>query len=113
MRIAVGGLMHESNTFAATPADRRRFEHGSLTFGPDMLPVWRDAHHQFGGFIEGAGRFGYDLVPTVMAWATPPGPLDAAALDAAADGILARTASDRVCGPISDPTPTIAHAPQH
>ncbi len=31
MRIAIGGLMHESNTFAPLPADRRRFEEGSFT----------------------------------------------------------------------------------
>src|SRR5262245_20786090 len=98
MRIAVGGLMHESNTFAATPADRRRFEHGSLTFGPDMLPVWRDAHHEFGGFIEGAGRFGYDLVPTVMAWATPSGPVDDAVLEEVVDCIIARCRSTEIDG---------------
>jgi len=34
MRLLLAGLMHESNTFAATPADRRRFEQGSLAAGP-------------------------------------------------------------------------------
>jgi microcystin degradation protein MlrC len=40
-----------------------------------MVPVWRDAHHEVGGFIEGATRFGFDLVPLGMAWATPSGPV--------------------------------------
>ena len=31
MRIAIGGFMHESNTFAPLPTDRARFETGSLT----------------------------------------------------------------------------------
>src|SRR4051795_11037590 len=81
MRIAIGGIMHESNTFASMPTDRRRFEEGSLTRGDALLPVWRDAHHELGGFIAGAGRFGDDLVPTVMAWATPAGPVDDTVID--------------------------------
>ena len=89
MRLLIAGLMHESNTFAATPADRRRFAEGSLAFGPDVVPVWKDAHHEFGGFIEGAGRVGYDLVPSVMAWATPSGPVDDAVLDEVVDRIVA------------------------
>jgi microcystin degradation protein MlrC len=40
-----------------------------------MVPVWRDAHHEVGGFIEAAGKFGFDLVPLGMAWATPCGPV--------------------------------------
>ena len=56
MRIAIGGFMHESNTFASLPADRERFREGSLTYGPAMVPVWREAHHEVGGFIAGRGR---------------------------------------------------------
>ncbi len=73
MRIAIGGIMHESNTFAPLPADRRRFEEGSWTRGEAMLDVWRQAHHEMGGFIAGGELFGYEPVPTVMAWATPAG----------------------------------------
>ena len=41
-----------------------------------MMPVWRDAHHEVGGFIEARERVRLRLVPTVMAWATPAGPVD-------------------------------------
>ena len=50
--------MHESNTFASKLTDRQRFAEGSLTSGDEVLPVWRDAHHEFGGFIGGAEIFG-------------------------------------------------------
>ena len=53
MRVAVGGFMHESNTFAPLPADRERFLEGSLTYGPAMVPVWQSAHHEVGGFVAG------------------------------------------------------------
>jgi microcystin degradation protein MlrC len=75
MRIAIGGLMHESNTFALLPADLRRFREGSLTYGDAVIPVWQDANHEVGGFIEGATKFDYEPVPVAMAWATPAGPV--------------------------------------
>ncbi len=81
MRIAIGGIMHESNTFAPLPADRRRFAEGSWTRGDVLLDTWRDAHHELGGFIAGAEPFGFEPVPTVMAWATPAGPVEDEVLD--------------------------------
>lgn len=75
MRIAVAGFMHESNTFAPLPTDLQRFRDGSLTYGDAVIPIWQDAHHEMGGFIAGAAKFGYDLVPVAMAWATPAGPV--------------------------------------
>jgi microcystin degradation protein MlrC len=98
MRILLAGLMHESNTFSSTRADRRRFEQGSLATGPDVIPVWKDAHHEFGGFIEGASRFGYEPVPSVMAWATPSGPVDDAVLDEVVDRVLVDYAAARPDG---------------
>jgi microcystin degradation protein MlrC len=98
MKILIAGLMHESNTFSSTPADRKRFEQGSLAFGPDVIPIWKDAHHEFGGFIEGASRFGYELVPSVMAWATPSGPVDDAVLDEVVDRILVDCGTTKVDG---------------
>ena len=75
MRIAVGGFMHESNTFAPLPTDLQRFRDASLTYGDAVIPVWQEAHHEVGGFIEGATKFGYEAVPIAMAWATPAGPV--------------------------------------
>jgi microcystin degradation protein MlrC len=88
MRIAVGGFMHESNTFSKSPADLDRFREGSLTYGPALVPVWREAHHEVGGFLEGAERFGYDIVPLAMAWATPSGPVTDAFFEHLADALV-------------------------
>jgi microcystin degradation protein MlrC len=90
MRIAIGGIMHESNTFATTLTDRARFEEGSLTWGEALVPIWREAHHEMGGFIAGIEREGYELAPTVMAWATPAGPVDDPVLDEVIDEIAIR-----------------------
>jgi microcystin degradation protein MlrC len=88
-RIAVGGVMHESNTFLPLRTGRRQFEEGSLTRGPELVRTWRDAHHEMGGFLAGAEQFSYEVVPTTMAWATPAGPVDDAFLDEVVDAIIA------------------------
>src|SRR5580698_4302540 len=75
MRIAIGGFMHESNTFAPLPTDLHRFQEGSLSYGPTLVSVWREAHHEVGGFIEAAEKLEFDLVPIAMASATPSGPV--------------------------------------
>ncbi len=38
---------------------------------------WGEAHHEVGGFFEAARRLGFEAIPTLMAWATPSGPLTA------------------------------------
>ncbi len=73
MRIAIGGMMHESNTFARTRTERQHFEAGSLTEGPRLREVWQDAHHEVGGFLEAIDAGGHVAVPLGMAWATPGG----------------------------------------
>src|SRR4051812_45867437 len=73
MRIAVGGIMHESNTFVSLPTDLPAFHahhHGAEIFGR-----WGDSHHEMAGYLEGAGRSGFEAVPTMMASATPAGPI--------------------------------------
>ena len=88
MRVAVGGIMHESNTFATQPTGRRRFEQGSLTRGAAMLSVWREAHHEVGGFIAGLEESGCEVVPTIMAWATPAGPVEDDVIDEVVDEFI-------------------------
>jgi len=90
MRIAIGGIMHESNTFVRTPTDRAAFAAASLRTGPDILAEWSNAPHEVGGFMEAADRFGYELWPTLMAWAMPGGRVAADALDQLTDELIAR-----------------------
>ena len=81
MRIAIAGFMHESNTFNRLKADRAAYTAQSLTLGAGLVDEWRDAHHEIGGFIEGVRNLGAELVPLVMAWATPSGPVGADIFD--------------------------------
>ena len=68
--IAIGGIMHESNTFSETPTDFAAF---SQTFARNLLNLWGETHHEMGGFIQGATEYGYTVYPTLMTSATPAG----------------------------------------
>jgi len=75
MRVAIGGIYHESNTFFSQPMTMERFAEKDLHFGPDVMEHWRGTCSEMGGFIEGGERFKFELVPTVMAWGMPSGAL--------------------------------------
>lgn len=74
-RIAVGGFLHETNTFAPTRADYAAFLHGggwpALSEGADVLRVMRGINVGLAGFISEAEARGWDLIPTVACGASP------------------------------------------
>jgi microcystin degradation protein MlrC len=74
-RIAVGGFLHETNTFAPTKATYDAFVHGGgfprMELGDSVLKNVRRINVGLAGFIEQAEIEGWDLVPTIFAAATP------------------------------------------
>ena len=57
-RIAVGGFLHETNTFAPTKATYDDFVHGggwpAMAQGGDVLKVMRNINVGLAGFVEAA-----------------------------------------------------------
>src|ERR1700744_2658988 len=74
-RIAVGGFLHETNTFAPTKATYADFVHGggwpAMAHGADVLRTMRDINVGLAGFIEAADVRGWELVPTISCGASP------------------------------------------
>ncbi|GKQ55782.1 M81 family metallopeptidase [Bradyrhizobium sp. Ce-3] len=74
-RIAIGGFLHETNTFAPTKATYDDFVHGggwpSMTHGTEVLKVMRKINAGLAGFVEAAEANGWELVPTIATGATP------------------------------------------
>jgi microcystin degradation protein MlrC len=74
-RIAVGGFLHETNTFAPTKATYDAFIHGGgfprLEVGDNVLKNVRGINVGLAGFIAQAESEGWELVPTIFAGATP------------------------------------------
>src|SRR5271154_3052840 len=75
IRIAVGGFLQETNTFAPTKATYDDFVHGggwpSMARGADVLKVMRNINVGLAGFVEAADANGWELVPTISCAASP------------------------------------------
>ena len=62
MRIATGGISHETSTFARTATTRRDFENGLGMFrNQAIIERFRGTNNCTGGFIDGAERHGFEL----------------------------------------------------
>ena len=74
-RIAVGGFLHETNTFAPTKATYDAFVHGGgwprMEIGGNVLKTLRRINVGLAGFIETAEAERWELVPTIFTAATP------------------------------------------
>jgi microcystin degradation protein MlrC len=103
-RIAVGGFLHETNTFAPTKAVYADFVHGggwpAMRLGADMLAVMRDINVGLAGFVGQAEANGWELAPTIFAAASPSAHVTEDAYERIAkvmiDGIKAAGAIDAV-----------------
>ncbi|MEZ4657102.1 MAG: M81 family metallopeptidase [Caldilineaceae bacterium] len=72
MNIAIAGIMHESNTFAADPTPLESFR---IQRGQAIIDHYRPTFHEIAGYIAGADEYDFDLTPLLAADATPAGPL--------------------------------------
>jgi microcystin degradation protein MlrC len=84
MRILVAGLLHETNTFAPTPAQYDNFVNGEgfpgMRHGTDLFDL-TTVNIPMGGFLESMQDSGHDLVPVIWAAASPSGPVAADAFE--------------------------------
>ncbi len=90
MRIGVACAFHESNTFAPRPTARADF--GSWRRGAELLELG-GTQTATGGILDACRERGWEPVPVLHAWATPSGPLDAAAFAALLDELGAAFAA--------------------
>ncbi len=78
MRIASGGVQHETNTYASTPTTLADFVRDSncgseLSGGEVIFDRFRDTGTIHGGYIAGAAAAGVELLPLLSARAQPSG----------------------------------------
>jgi microcystin degradation protein MlrC len=83
MRIAIGGILHETATFVAGRTTLQDFERGfGLYRGDEVLQRFTGANMCPGGFIEAGEVHGFEVVPLLWTFAYPSGLIDRAAYDA-------------------------------
>jgi len=88
-RIAIGGILHETNTFAPGPTTLAAFGERTLLRGSEIVKAGSGSDSALGGAVDSAvGRA--RLVPTVFASAMPGGPVEDATFATLADDLLDR-----------------------
>ncbi|WP_022729806.1 M81 family metallopeptidase [Fodinicurvata sediminis] len=74
-RVAIGGLLHETNTFAPTKADYAAFEQGGgyipMTRGMRLFDVAKGINLGVSGAMAHGREAGWDMIPTLWAGAIP------------------------------------------
>ena len=98
-RIAVGGIQHETNTFAPLKATLADFEQADawpgLTTGPALLEAVKGINLPAAGFIDDARSLGHELVPLLWCSAQPCAHVTRDAFEFIVQGLLARLAQAR------------------
>ena len=74
-RVAVGGIMHESNSFNPALTNLTDFRVKDAQQDPELLSEWRKLNSELSGFVLGAEKAGIELQPVLFANATPKGPV--------------------------------------
>lgn len=95
MRIASGGVQHETNTFASTPTTLADFVRDSdcgpeLAGGDVIFARFRDTGTIHGGYIAGAESVGAKLLPLLCARAQPSGIVEQKSFDTMLDWFIGR-----------------------
>lgn len=73
MRIAIGGFVHETNSYGSVPVTMEVLEKCTYE-GQRFADAYKGANSYSGGFIAAAEELGVELVPTRMSSLLPSGP---------------------------------------
>ncbi len=92
MRVAVGGIWHETNTFAAHHTPLAGFE---VQEGDALVDALRGTRTPIGGFLDGARERRFEIVPTLFAPAVPSGTVERAAYEDLSGRLVAQLAGAR------------------
>ena len=71
--IAIGGIWHETNTFASDVTRYRDFESYQFALEQELIDLYSNTNTELGGMISESRKVGFDLVPTLFAAAVPSG----------------------------------------
>jgi microcystin degradation protein MlrC len=104
LRIAVGGFLHETHSFAPRPTVFADFQHPAgyppLTRGPALLPVMDGTATALGGAIPALQAARATLVPLTWCLAMPAGPIADAAFERIAAMLCADLSDALLQGPL-------------
>lgn len=88
-RVIVGGISHETSTFTPVATTLESYEDRFLVRGPAILEAFRGTNTTIGGYIDGAEKYGFELVPTLMAECHTSAPTPRPIFDSLVDELMA------------------------
>jgi microcystin degradation protein MlrC len=75
MRVAIGEIKQESNSFSPLLTTLKSFEDGYLLFGEEIITRLKGTNSEVAGFLSLSSQDGVEFVPTIAAWSLSGGPL--------------------------------------
>jgi microcystin degradation protein MlrC len=101
MRIALGGISHETTTFIDSRTTLADFEHGfGLYRGQEVVERFRGANMCTGGFLAGAEQYGFEPVPLLWTFAYPGGLIERRTYDTLCREFFDRLRDAQKTGPL-------------
>ena len=97
MRIAIGEVSHETNTFCPALTEVAEFRAREWAHGQEIVARHRSVRSYLGGMLDAAETLGIDVAPTFATQATPSGTISRRAYEAIGNELLA---SLRAAGPV-------------
>ena len=97
MRLAIGSIMHEANTFSPLPTRLSDFERSGIHTGEEIVASLADVNCEMAGFMDVLREEGVQFVPTISAKAMPGGRVTRDAFQPLRDLLLERL---REAGPL-------------
>ena len=81
MRVAIGGIAHETNTFSVVPTTLADFMRTSYE-GTEIIQKFKGTKSAFGGYLDAARDFVFEVVPTFYSSTQPAGIVTSEAIQA-------------------------------
>ncbi len=88
-KIAIGGLWHETNTFASGVTVRTDFERYQFVRAQQLIDRYRNTNTELGGVIDASADNGFCVVPILFAAAVPSGIIEHATAMQLCDELVA------------------------
>jgi microcystin degradation protein MlrC len=90
MRIVTGSICHETSTFTPVTTTWKSYHNERFGYlhGDEVFAKFRGTNTPIGGFLEGAEKHDFELIPTIFANAHPSGPTPRGIFDTILDDLL-------------------------
>lgn len=100
LRIAAAQISHETHAFSVVRTDLTQFQRAGLIYGEEIIARERGTNTAFGGFLERAETYGFELIPILSVWATPSGVVIGEAIQTLVDDLCTGLRDAMAAGPL-------------